>query len=135
MKVYGTTLATYTNNLFVTYDNMDTALARATELANGSDNSAALLTAVYSVLNTAIKLHQSDMAKANAPLLEMIDARIASAMDDVHYAIETNMRTVDDKIQTAIDDLDVDQKVQDWMDSNFDLESALSGVSVRINFD
>jgi len=135
MKTQGTKLSTYVNNLFTTCDDMETALAQAALIAGGADNAAAVHTAVHMVLNTAIKLHQSDMAKANAPLLEMIEAKIASAMDDVHYAIETNMRTVDDKIQTAIDDLDVDQKVQDWMDNNFDLEDALSGVSVRINFD
>jgi len=139
MKVYGTTLATYTNNLFVTYDNMDTALARATELANGSDNSAALLTAVYSVLNTAIKLHQSDMAAANAPLRELIEAEIQKAFTAVHssveVALENHSHEITRQIDEAIDDIDLDQKVQDWMDNNFDVESALSGTCVSITFD
>ena len=128
-------LNTYVDNLFTTCDDMEMALSQAAIIAGGADNAAAVHTAVHMVLNTAIKLHQADMAKANAPLLEMIEAKIALAMDDIHYAIETNMRTVDEKIESAIDDIDLDQKVQDWMDNNFDIEHALSGTCVSITFD
>lgn len=139
MKTQGTKLSTYVNNLFATCEDMEAALAQAANIAGGSDNAAAVHTAVHMVLNTAIKLHQADMAKANAPLIEMIDAQVADkiklAMDEIHYAIEVNMRTVDQKIESAIDDIDLDAKVQDWMDSNFDIESALSGTCVSITFD
>jgi hypothetical protein len=135
MKTQGTKLSTYVNNMFATCDDMETALTQAANIAGGADNAAAVHTAVHMVLNTAIKLHQADMAKANAPLLELIEAKIASAMEDIHYAIETNMRTVDEKIESAIDDIDLDQKVQDWMDNNFDIDSALSGACVSITFD
>jgi len=118
---------------------MEAALAQAANIAGGSDNAAAVHTAVHMVLNTAIKLHQADMAKANAPLLELIDARIQESLTTVdsliEHALEVYGRTVDDKIELAIDDIDLNQNVADWMDNNFDLENSLSGLSVRINFD
>jgi hypothetical protein len=46
--------------------------------------------------------------------------------------METNL---DNKITEAINDLDVDDKIQGWFDSNFDIESALSGTSISITFD
>ena len=153
MKTQSTKLSTYVNNLFTTFEDMESALSAAATIAGGSDNAAAVHTAVHMVLNTAIKLHQADMAKANAPLIEMIDAQVADkiklAMDDIHYAIEVNMRTVDQKIESAITDIDIDgmiesaidnidieTKVQDYMESNpIDVESLLSGACVSITFD
>ena len=155
MKTYGTTLSTYVNNLFTTCDSMEAALTHVATIASGSDNAAAVHTAVHMVLNTAIKLHQSELDKANAPLIELIDARLSnrikSAMDDIHYAIETNMRTVDEKIQTAIDDIDIDldekiqtaiddidldEKVREYMESNpVDVQDLLRGACVSITFD
>lgn len=139
MKTQGTKLSTYVNNLFATCEDMEAALAQAANIAGGSDNAAAVHTAVHMVLNTAIKLHQADMAKANAPLLELIDARIQESLTTVdsliEHALEVYGRTVDDKIELAIDDIDLNQNVADWMDNNFDLENSLSGLSVRINFD
>jgi hypothetical protein len=132
---------------------METALSQAAIIAGGADNAAAVHTAVHMVLNTAIKLHQAELAAANAPLLELIDARVSdrikSALDDIHYAIETNMRTVDEKIQSAIDDIDVEGQIENAIDnidletlvSDFmenhpiDVEDLLSGASVRITFD
>jgi len=125
-------LSKYTNNMFVTHADMATAMQQAADIANGSDNAAAVLTAVMSVLNTAIKLHQAELAKANMPLIELIDARVAAAIEETMGNVE---RMVDDKIESAIDDIDLDSKVQDWMDSNFDIESALSGTSLSITFD
>lgn len=140
MKTQGTKLSTYVNNLFATCEDMETALAQAANIAaRSSDNASAVHTAVHMVLNTAIKLHQADMAKANAPLLELIDARIQESLTTVdsliEHALEVYGRTVDDKIESAIDDIDLDAKVQDWMDNNFDIESALSGTCVSITFD
>lgn len=132
MKTQGTKLSTYVNNMFATCDDMETALSQAAIIAGGADNAAAVHTAVHMVLNTAIKLHQADMAKANAPLLELIDQRVAAAIEETMGNVE---RMVDDKIESAIDDIDLDAKVQDWMDNNFDIENALSGTSLSITFD
>lgn len=128
-------LSQYTNNMFVTHADMATAMQQAADIASGSDNAAAVLTAVMSVLNTAIKIHTAEMAKANMPLIELIDARVAAAVSELRSEIDESNLSVDARIEAAIDDIDLDAKVQDWMDNNFDLEDALSGVSVRINFD
>lgn len=139
MKTQGTKLSTYVNNMFATCEDMETALTQAAILAGGADNAAAVHTAVHMVLNTAIKLHQADMAKANAPLREMIEAEIQKSLSTVdsliEHALEVYSRTVDEKIESAIDDINLDQNVADWMDANFDIEHSLSGISVRINFD
>jgi uncharacterized protein YqgV (UPF0045/DUF77 family) len=139
MKVYGTKLSTYVNNLFTTCDDMETALSQAALIAGGADNAAAVHTAVHMVLNTAIKLHQADMAAANAPLRELIEAEIQKAFTAVHssveVALENHSHEITRQIDEAIDDIDLDQKVQDWMDNNFDIESALSGTCVSITFD
>lgn len=125
-------LSQYTNNMFVTHADMATAMQQAADIASGSDNAAAVLTAVMSVLNTAIKIHTAEMAKANMPLIELIDARVAAAIEKAMGDVE---RMVDEKIESAIDEIDLNQNVADWLDNNFDLENALSGLSVRINFD
>ena len=139
MKTQGTKLSTYVNNMFATCEDMETALTQAAILAGGADNAAAVHTAVHMVLNTAIKLHQADMAKANAPLIELIEAKIQESLSTVdsliEHALEVYGRTVDEKIESAIDDINLDQNVADWMDANFDIEHSLSGISVRINFD
>lgn len=139
MKTQGTKLSPYVNNLFTTFEDMETALTQAATIAGGSDNAAAVHTAVHMVLNTAIKLHQADMAKANAPLIELIEAKIQESLTTVdsliEHALDVYGRTVDDKIESAIDDIDLDSKMQDWMDNNFDIKSALSGTSVSITFD
>ena len=139
MKTQGTKLSTYVNNLFTTCDDMETALSQAALIAGGADNAAAVHTAVHMVLNTAIKLHQADMAAANAPLRELIEAEIQKAFTAVHssveVALENHSHEITRQIDEAIDDIDLDQKVQDWMDNNFDIESALSGTCVSITFD
>ena len=139
MKTQGTKLSTYVNNLFATCDDMETALTQAAIIAGGADNAAAVHTAVHMVLNTAIKLHQADMAKANAPLREMIESEIQKALSNVdsliEHALEVYDRTVEEKIEIAIDGIDLNQNVENWMVNNFDLEDSLSGLSVRISFD
>jgi hypothetical protein len=57
---------------------------------------------------------------------------VTAAANEVRDELRSEM---DGRIESAIDDIDLDQKVADWMDNNFDLENALSGLSVRINFD
>jgi len=128
MKTQGTKLSMYVNNLFTTCDDMETALSQAAIIAGGADNAAAVHTAVHMVLNTAIKLHQADMAKANAPLIELINARVAAAVNKLRAEIEG-------QIETAVEDYDHGSVIQSWLENNFDLEGALSGLSVRINFD
>jgi hypothetical protein len=139
MKTQGTKLSTYVNNMFATCDDMETALTQAANIAGGSDNAAAVHTAVHMVLNTAIKLHQADMAKANAPLLELIESEIQKSFtvvqNSIEHALDAFDRKVDEKIESAIDDIDLDQKVEDWMENNFDIEHALSGTCVSVTFD
>jgi hypothetical protein len=147
-------LSHYKDNLFASHATMESALEYVSMVANTftTENSLAVITAARVVLNTAIELHKAELAKANAPLLELIDARVSdrikSALDNIHYAIETNMRTVDEKIQSAIDDIDVEgqienaidnvdfeTKVQDYMESNpVDVQDLLGGACVSITF-
>jgi len=128
-------LSTYTNNLFATHATMDSALSYAQDVAEGSDNSAAVMTAIQAVLNTAISLHHAELAAVNRPLIELIDARVAAALTDLKGSLEDMESNLDDKISEAINDLDIDDKIQGWYDSNFDIESALSGTSISISFD
>lgn len=128
-------LSTYTNNLFATHATMDSALSYAQDVAEGSDNSAAVMTAIQAVLNTAISLHHAELAAVNKPLIELIDARVAAALTDLKGSLEDMESNLDDKISEAINDLDIDDKIQGWYDSNFDIESALSGTSISISFD
>jgi hypothetical protein len=121
-------LSTYANNLFATHAHLDNALSYAQDVANGSDNPAAVMTAVQVVLNTAIGMHHAELAAANRPLIELIDARVAAAVADLQSGI-------DDQVSEAISDMDIDDKIQGWYDSNFDIESALSGTSISITFD
>jgi hypothetical protein len=125
--------------MFATCDDMETALTQAANIAGGSDNATAVHTAVHVVLNTAIKLHQADMAKANAPLLEIIESEIQKSFTKVQSSMETAFDNLnlemDTRIESAIEDIDLDQKVQDWMDNNFDIEHALSGTCVSVTFD
>jgi len=129
MKVYGTKLSTYGNNLFTTCDDMETALSQAALIAGGADNAAAVHTAVHMVLNTAIKLHQSDMAAANAPLREMIEAEIQKAFtvvqNSIEHALENYDRKMDEKIESAIEDLDIEGQIENAID-NIDLETQIS---------
>ena len=128
-------LSTYTNNLFATHATMDSALSYAQDVAEGSDNSAAVMTAIQAVLNTAISLHHAELAAVNRPLIELIDARVAAALTDLKGSLEDMESNLDDKISEAVNDLDIDDKIQGWFDSNFDIESALSGTSISISFD
>jgi hypothetical protein len=134
-------LSKYTNNLFATHATLDAALSYAQDVANGSDNPAAVMTAVQAVLNTAISMHHAELAAANRPLIEMIDARVAAAVADLQSDIEDKISEavadfgIDGKISEALEDMDIDDKIQGWYDSNFDIESALSGTSISISFD
>jgi hypothetical protein len=128
-------LSTYTNNLFATHATLDAALSYAQDVANGSDNPAAVMTAVQAVLNTAISMHHAELAAVNRPLIELIDARVAAALMDLKGSLEDMETNLDDKITEAINDMDIDDKIQGWYDSNFDIESALSGTSISISFD
>jgi len=121
-------LTKYANNLFATQATMDAALEYAQTVANACETPAAVMTAVQVVLNTAIGMHAAEMSAANRPLIELIDARVAAAVADLQSGI-------DDQVSEAINDLDIDDKIQGWYDSNFDIESALSGTSISITFD
>jgi citrate lyase alpha subunit len=123
----------YVDNLYATQETMGGALEYARSVANscmsvGTDNYIAIMTAVHVVLNTAISMHRTELAAVNKPLIELIDGRVAAAVADLQSGI-------DDQVSEAINDLDLDDKIQGWFDSNFDIESALSGTSISITFD
>jgi hypothetical protein len=130
-------LSTYTNNLFATHATMESAIEYAgnTAVACGPDNSAAVMTAVRVLLNTAISMHHAELAAVNKPLIELIDARVAAALMDLKGSLEDMETNLDDKITEAINDLDVDDKIQGWFDSNFDIQSCLSGLNINVTFD
>jgi cell fate (sporulation/competence/biofilm development) regulator YlbF (YheA/YmcA/DUF963 family) len=134
-------LSHYKDNLFASHATMESALEYVSMMANTftTENSLAVITAARVVLNTAIELHKAELAKANAPLLELIEAEIQKSFtvvqNSIEHALDAFDRKVDEKIESAIDEIDLNQNVADWMDNNFDLENALSGLSVRINFD
>lgn len=134
-------LSKYTNNLFATHATLDSALSYAQDVADGSDNPAVVMAAVRAVLNTAISMHNAELAAVNRPLIELIDDRVAAALEnmqsDINYKISEAIADygIDGKISEAIDDMDIDDKIQGWYDSNFDIESALSGTSISISFD
>ena len=128
-------LIKYTNNLFATHATLDAALSYAQDVANGSDNPAAVMTAVQAVLNTAIGMHHAEMFAVKRPLLELIDARVAAALMDLKGSLEDMETNLDDKITEAINDMDVDDKIQGWFDSNFDINSCLSGLNINVTFD
>ena len=128
-------LSTYTNNLFATHATMDSALSYVQDVAEGSDNPAAVMTAVQAVLNTAISLHHAELAAVNRPLIELIDARVAAALMELKGSLEDMETNLDDKITEAINDLDVDDKIQGWFDSNFDIQSCMSGLNINVTFD
>jgi len=131
----------YANNLFATLATLDEALEYAGTVANACETPSAVMTAIQTVLNTAISMHTAEMSAANRPLIEMIDARVAAAVADLQSNIEDKISEavadfgIDGKISEALEDMDIDSKIQDWMDNNFDAESALSGTSMRISFD
>ena len=153
MKTQGTKLSTYARNMFATCDSMEAALEQVHSLATGGANSAGVFTAAHVLLNTAIKLHQAEMDKVNKPLLELIEAKVQEAFatvdTQIDVALEAYGHKLTQQVTEAIDDLDldhkietwidenlyIDAKVQDWMENSFDVESILSGKSFSITFD
>ena len=133
-------LSKYTNNLFATRATMEEALEYVQMMAQssattGTDYSLAVQTAAQVLLNTAISVHKAELAAVNKPLIELIDDRVAAALTELKGSLEDMETNLDDKITEAINDMDVDDKIQGWFDSNFDIESALSGTSISITFD
>ena len=128
-------LSTYTNNLFVTHATLEEALEYAFTVANACETPSAVTTSIQAVLNTAISMHIAELAAVNKPLIELIDARVAAALTELKGSLEDMETNLESKITEAIDDMDIDDKIQGWYDSNFDIESALSGTSISISFD
>ena len=128
-------LSTYTNNLFVTHATLEEALEYAFTVANACETPSAVTTSIQAVLNTAIAMHLAELAAVNKPLIELIDARVAAALTELKGSLEDMETNLESKITEAIDDMDIDDKIQGWYDSNFDIESALSGTSISISFD
>jgi len=139
MKTQATKLSTYAHNMFATCDTMEAALEQVHSLATGAANSAGVFTAAHVLLNTAIKLHQQEMDKVNKPLLELIESKVQEAFGTVDALIDVALEAYGEKltqqVTEAIDDLDLDHKIETWFNENFDLEDKLSGISVRINFE
>ena len=148
-------LSHYKDNLFASHATMESALEYVSMIANTftTENSLSVITAARVVLNTAIELHKAELAKANAPLLELIEAEIQKSYTTVNNLIEHSLdiygRTVDAKIESAIDDIDVEgqienaidnidfeTRVQEYMENNpVDVQDLLSGANVSITFD
>jgi hypothetical protein len=130
-------LSHYKDNLFASHATMESAIEYVSMMANTftTENSLAVITAARVVLNTAIELHKAELAAVNRPLIELIDARVAAALMELKGSLEDMETNLDDKITEAINDMDIDDKIQGWYDSNFDIESALSGTSISISFD
>lgn len=133
-------LSKYTNNLFATRATMEEALEYVQMMAQsstttGTDYSLVVQTAAQVLLNTAISVHKAELAAVNKPLIELIDDRVAAAFLELKGSLEEMEINLDNKITEAINDMDVDDKIQGWFDSNFDIESALSGTSISITFD
>ena len=118
----------YANHLFATHATLDAALEYAATVANACETPSAVMTAVQAVLNTAISMHHAELAAVNRPLIELIDARVAAAVADLQSGI-------DDQVSEAVNDLDIDDKMQGWFDSNFDIQSCLSGLNINVTFD
>jgi hypothetical protein len=121
-------LNTYVNNLFTTCADMETALSQAAIIAGGADNAAAVHTAVHMVLNTAIRMHNAELSGANKPLIELIDARVAAAVDKLRDQVS-------DQVQQAVEDYDYGSVIQSWLEDNLSAEDIMSGRSFTINFD
>ena len=128
-------LSKYTNNLFATHATLDAALEYATTVANACETPSAVMTAIQAVLNTAISMHHAELAAANRPLIELIDARVAAALGKLKESLEDMETNLDDKITEAVNDMDIDDKIQGWFDSNFDIQSCLSGLNINVTFD
>jgi len=131
-------LSQYKDNLFASHATMESALEYVSMMANTftTENSLAVVTAARVVLNTAIELHKAELADANKPLIELIDARVDARVGAAIRELREDLYSqVQQAVEAAIDDIDLESKVQDWMDNNFDIESALSGTCVSITFD
>ena len=139
MKTQATKLSTYAHNMFATCDTMEAALEQVHSLATGAANSAGVFTAAHVLLNTAIKLHQQEMDKVNKPLLELIESKVQEAFGTVDALIDVALEAYTEKftqqVTEAIDDLDLDHKIETWFNENFDLENSLSGLRVQISFE
>lgn len=121
-------LNTYTNNMFATPANMDTALEQVDAIANGSDNPVAVHTAVRMVLNTAIRMHNAELSAVNKPLIELIDARVGAAVRELREDLYS-------QVQQAVEDYDHASMIESWLEDNLRAEEILSGRSFTINFD
>ena len=125
-------LTTYVNNMFATPANMEDALLQATNIAAGSDNPAAVHTAVHMVLNTAIRMHNAALSAVNKPLIELIDARVDAR---VGAAVRELREDLYSQVQQAVEDYDYASVVQSWLEDNLSAEDIMSGRSFTINFD
>ena len=125
-------LTTYVNNMFATPANMEDALLQATNIAAGSDNPAAVHTAVHMVLNTAIRMHNAALSAVNKPLIELIDARVDAR---VGAAVRELREVLYSQVQQAVEDYDYASVVQSWLEDNLSAEDIMSGRSFTINFD
>jgi len=148
-------LSHYKDNLFSSHATMESALEYVSMIANTftTENSLSVITAARVVLNTAIELHKAELAAANAPLREIIESEIQKSFtvvqNSIEHALDAFDRKVDEKIESAIEDLDIEgqienaidnidleTQVQDYMSSNpIDVQDLLSGANVSITFD
>lgn len=125
-------LNTYINNMFATPANMDDALLQAANIAAGSDNPAAVHTAVHMVLNTAIRMHNEELSAVNKPLIELIDARVDARVGVVTRELRDDMY---EQIKQTVEYYDYASIIQSWLEDNLSAEDIMSGRSFTISFD
>lgn len=125
-------LNTYVHNMFATPSDMDIALEQVDSIAAGSDNPAAVHTAVHTVLNTAIRMHNAALSAVNKPLIELIDARVDAR---VGAAVRELREDLYSQVQQAVEDYDYASVVQSWLEDNLSAEDIMSGRSFTIHFD
>jgi len=148
-------LSHYKDNLFSSHATMESALEYVSMIANTftTENSLSVITAARVVLNTAIELHKEELAKANAPLLELIESEIQKSFTKVQSSIERAVDNlnlemdarieaaiedldIEGQIENAIDNIDLETQISDYMSSNpIDVQDLLSGANVSITFD
>lgn len=109
----------YKNGFFATRDNLDDALEYAAEVAAGSNDSAAVYTALHVVLNTFIA--QQEKQAQQAPAAPAVQAVTLTPLvhDIIAQQVEQAIEAHADGVQEKIAEL-----VQEWADENLQAQVA-----------
>jgi len=100
----------YKNGFFATRDNLDDALEYAAEVAAGSNDSAAVYTALHVVLNTFIAQQEKQAPATPAPQAVTLTPLVHDIVaQQVEQAIEAHADGLQEKVA---------ELVQEWADEN-----------------